>query len=165
MSDNFNYFSVHFAFQVFAGRRITYIVDAQGSLLAMGEGMSVRENQNTMGEAWDPIPVPHLTGLKIVQVVTPILPTTSDGFSHVLALTSHGDVYAWGDGSRGKLGLAHGESVRRPRIVEGVRGRKIVRLAAGPNSSAAITAGGLLWYWGAHETCPYHVSCWEVTGQ
>jgi E3 ubiquitin-protein ligase HERC1 len=48
------------------------------------------------------------------------------GVDHTLALTSSGDIWAWGNNSDGQLGLGHTNSpVREPQLVPGLVGKDI----------------------------------------
>lgn len=48
------------------------------------------------------------------------------GVDHTLALTSSGDMWAWGNNSDGQLGLGHTSSpVREPQMVPGLVGKDI----------------------------------------
>ena len=47
------------------------------------------------------------------------------GSEHTLALTSTGDVWAWGSNGDGQLGLGHTFAVREPQIVLGLVGKGV----------------------------------------
>ena len=75
---------------------------------------------------------------------------SSDG-QHYLLLTELGEVWAWGCADNGRLGLGSSSSEHQasPQLVGGpLLGRRVVRLAAGNNYSAAVTADGELFTWG-----------------
>jgi alpha-tubulin suppressor-like RCC1 family protein len=57
-------------------------------------------------------------------------------------------VYAWGDNSRGQLGLDNTTSVGLPAHVTAVDGRAICQIACGGWHSAAVTESGKLFIWG-----------------
>ncbi len=81
---------------------------------------------------------------KIVEVAA--------GFSHSLALSSDGKVYAWGSERWGELGNGHNiDTVLTPAIVDtnGVlKGKKIIKIAAGSSHSLALTDDGKVYAWG-----------------
>lgn len=97
-----------------------------------------------------------LQGTAVVQIACSKL--------HSLAVTKEGRVYAWGDGSDGRLGLAsleeHCETTdkciqKTPAALECFdRGfgedldRFIVSVACGPQHSLAVTKSGRVWAWG-----------------
>lgn len=45
------------------------------------------------------------------------------GSEHTLALTSDGDVWAWGNNGDSQLGLGHTTSVREPQLVSSLSGK------------------------------------------
>ncbi|MBR0088413.1 MAG: hypothetical protein IJP94_01095, partial [Clostridia bacterium] len=84
----------------------------------------------------------NLTGIKYVAA----------GDSHVLAVTNDGNVYAWGDNTKGKLGIGGTTAATYPTLVKGIGGTGnlsgIERVAAGAVNSAAIGADGVVYVWG-----------------
>ncbi|KAG6032291.1 hypothetical protein E4U41_007263 [Claviceps citrina] len=76
------------------------------------------------------------------------------GMNHVLALTTAGDVYAWGSGQQGQLGRRlvqrHQYESLTPRMVDLPR-RGIVRIYAGFNHSFALDRHGQVWTWGLNN--------------
>eukprot|EP00762_Andalucia_godoyi_P003710 ANDGO_08539.mRNA.1 Ultraviolet-B receptor UVR8 len=75
------------------------------------------------------------------------------GMAHTLALTASGDVYAWGWGRGGQLGLGSEDSVRAPKLIEALRGRRIRAVAAGVNFSVALSDNSQVYFWGTMP-CP-----------
>ncbi|XP_059297178.1 PH, RCC1 and FYVE domains-containing protein 1-like [Lycium ferocissimum] len=62
----------------------------------------------------------------------------SSGSYHVAVLTSKGNVYTWGKGSNGQLGLGDTEERDCPTLVEALRDRQVEQIVCGSNSTAAI---------------------------
>ncbi|KAK4710048.1 hypothetical protein R3W88_004561 [Solanum pinnatisectum] len=62
----------------------------------------------------------------------------SSGSNHVAVLTSKGNVYTWGKGSHGQLGLGDRKNRNFPTLVEALRDRQVEHIACGSNSTAAI---------------------------
>ncbi|PSC76156.1 ubiquitin-ligase E3 [Micractinium conductrix] len=62
------------------------------------------------------------------------------------------EVYAWGRGDCGQLGSGSAEDSAEPRLVEGLQGRDVVGLAGGRLHTAAVTADGELYTWGANDS-------------
>lgn len=75
--------------------------------------------------------VPSLEGLFIEDIAV--------GCEHVLALSSTGDVYAWGCNSEGQLGLGHANPVKEPTLISALKGKNIRQISAGRCHSAAWT--------------------------
>lgn len=64
------------------------------------------------------------------------------------ALTEHGEVYAWGRGLSGELGVGEKKHSDEPVQVEGLRGKKVIQISCGGSACAAVTADGELYLWG-----------------
>ncbi|KAI8464458.1 MAG: regulator of chromosome condensation 1/beta-lactamase-inhibitor protein II [Monoraphidium minutum] len=76
------------------------------------------------------------------------------GQEHSLALGAGGEVWAWGRGAYGQLGL--GPSLTRwvvtPRRVEALEGVRVAAVAAGAFHSAAVDADGNAYVWGRGDS-------------
>lgn len=70
----------------------------------------------------------------------------SAGEAHSLALTSKREVFAWGRGDSGQLGLAEGLSIAAPTRVEGLS--FIVSIAGGALCSLVLDSNNHLIFWG-----------------
>jgi alpha-tubulin suppressor-like RCC1 family protein len=87
-----------------------------------------------------PVPVPRLAGVTQVAL----------GWSHALALTADGRVWAWGNNRYGALGIepkAEGW-ILDPVEVAGLTG--IAAIAAAGDVSLALTRDGSVWVWGSN---------------
>ncbi|CAA2980685.1 Probable E3 ubiquitin-protein ligase HERC2 [Olea europaea subsp. europaea] len=62
----------------------------------------------------------------------------SSGSYHIAALTSRGNVYTWGKGEHGQLGLGDVKDRNSPTLVETLRGRQVEHITCGASSTAAI---------------------------
>lgn len=83
----------------------------------------------------------------------------SCGSNHIAAIHVSGELYTWGFGSAGRLGLdVTGPSAdpradaSRPTLVQGLLGSPVVTVACGFAHSAAITADAKLFVWGSGAT-------------
>ncbi|KAG5995851.1 hypothetical protein E4U43_002954 [Claviceps pusilla] len=78
----------------------------------------------------------------------------SAGMNHVLALTTSGDVYAWGSGQQAQLGRRlvqrHQYESLTPRMVD-LPKKGIVKIFAGVNHSFALDRHGHVWTWGLNN--------------
>eukprot|EP00184_Porphyridium_aerugineum_P004010 CAMPEP_0184707474 /NCGR_PEP_ID=MMETSP0313-20130426/37287_1 /TAXON_ID=2792 /ORGANISM="Porphyridium aerugineum, Strain SAG 1380-2" /LENGTH=1371 /DNA_ID=CAMNT_0027169049 /DNA_START=142 /DNA_END=4257 /DNA_ORIENTATION=+ len=74
------------------------------------------------------------------------------GANHSLALTLGGTIYAWGEGSKGQLGIGSTATISKPtriRDTVGDKRQKFVDVAAGKHHTVALTSDGQLVVWGA----------------
>jgi hypothetical protein len=88
-----------------------------------------------------PIEIPNLSNKKVIQIAC--------GMFHSLALTQEGDLFSWGMGYEGQLGLtAQYKCVSSPRYVKFFFNRPVKYIACGHNYSLCITYDNKLWGWG-----------------
>ncbi|XP_023810269.2 E3 ubiquitin-protein ligase HERC2 isoform X5 [Oryzias latipes] len=73
------------------------------------------------------------------------------GAQFSLALTKSGVVWTWGKGDYFRLGHGTDVHVRKPQIVEGLRGKKIVHVAVGALHCLAVTDSGQVYAWGDND--------------
>jgi alpha-tubulin suppressor-like RCC1 family protein len=78
----------------------------------------------------------------------PAMVAVAAGTSHSLALTSTGDVYAWGGNGSGQVGNGTQTMATVPVLVAGLA--NVVGIAAGDTHSLAWTASGALYAWGGN---------------
>ena len=80
-----------------------------------------------------------------------VVTSVSVAENHCLALTNQGDLYAWGSGKYGQLGVGVGtdkEACRpSPTLVKALRKHRIVGCAAGEKHSVAFNDQNDLWTW------------------
>ncbi|KAI3451356.1 hypothetical protein Pfo_008021 [Paulownia fortunei] len=62
----------------------------------------------------------------------------SSGSYHIAVLTSKGNVYTWGNGENGQLGLGDTKDRNSPSLVDTLKGRKVEKITCGSSSTAAI---------------------------
>jgi alpha-tubulin suppressor-like RCC1 family protein len=87
----------------------------------------------------------HTTGLSRV----PIADIAAQGW-HSLALSANGEVYTWGRGEYGRLGLndPKGASHVRPTKVPGLQGHAVIQAACGGSHTMVLTDKGHMFIWG-----------------
>ncbi|XP_019484450.1 PREDICTED: E3 ubiquitin-protein ligase HERC2 [Hipposideros armiger] len=73
------------------------------------------------------------------------------GAQFSLALTKSGVVWTWGKGDYFRLGHGSDVHVRKPQVVEGLRGKKIVHVAVGALHCLAVTDTGQVYAWGDND--------------
>jgi len=146
---------------VLAGKTVTAVAAGGGagfwmtygySLALTSDGQIIAWGDNSAGQlgnnstASSPVPVPvdmsgALAGKEIVSIAA--------GRKHSLALTSDGQVIAWGENNSGQLGNNSTTSSPTPAAVTGVLADKtVVGIAAGENHSLALTSDGQVFAWG-----------------
>jgi len=83
----------------------------------------------------------------------------SCGANHIAAVHMSGELYTWGFGSSGRLGLDVGGKAQdpradaaRPTLVQGLLGLPVVQVSCGYSHSAAVTADARLFVWGGGAT-------------
>ena len=126
-------------------------VGVHGRLWAWGGGS---HGQLGLGDTNNRL-VPTLVGTEEVFGGSQVR-TISCGHEHTLAVTEAGELWAWGQGAQGRLGLNDGQDRLVPTRVDPQHfaHAPISTVAAGYSHSAAVTAGGALYTWGQGEAEP-----------
>lgn len=74
------------------------------------------------------------------------------GYQFTIALTSSGNIFAWGNGSDGQLGTGNTISIASPRDITAffnlLAGEKIIHIAVGYDYAIAVSSGGRIFCWG-----------------
>ena len=70
------------------------------------------------------------------------------GFIHALALSDTGVVWSWGAGGDGRLGHGHARHVSAPKRINALKDRRVCAIAAGYESSLALSHDGTVLSWG-----------------
>ncbi|WWC71324.1 uncharacterized protein I206_105278 [Kwoniella pini CBS 10737] len=142
------------AVKIAAGDSVSVAISDKGELRAWG---SFRSNEGVLGFdgvpghptfQFTPISLPVFSKIKISDV--------SCGTDHVLALTTTGHVYVWGNGQQNQLGRRVIERrIKNSLEPERLGLRNIVLVAAGSFHSFAVDIFGIVWAWGLntfHQT-------------
>jgi alpha-tubulin suppressor-like RCC1 family protein len=103
----------------------------------LGHGGTIRQQGPRVVEA--------LQGVHILAVAA--------GGCHSLALSEAGELYSFGDGSRGSLG--HGDKARQctPRLIAALQGVHVSAVVAGLGHSLALTKAGVAYSFGFSRQC------------
>ena len=111
-----------------------------GQVYTLGDGSLGQLGHGNLSSCPEPRLLTQLTSKTIAQVVC--------GQSHSMALSEHGDVFVWGRGFEGQLGLGVQEVALCPKYLHHFAGKPIVQLGAGGNHSVALTSLGKVYCWG-----------------
>lgn len=82
----------------------------------------------------------------------------SAGAAHACLVHKSGALYSWGSGAAGRLGLDLTEGgdpqkdTHKPKVVQALLGRPVIRVSCGYSHSAAVVSGGDLFMWGSTAT-------------
>ena len=88
--------------------------------------------------------VKGLATMKVTQV--------SAGMYHSCALTASGQLYTWGNNSKGQLGLGrNSDMVFSPSLVESLTGVPVAGVTCGGNHTLVVTRSGAVYAWGSNN--------------
>ena len=98
------------------GKAFLLCLSAAGELFSNGAADGGVLGHSTRADESAPLRVAALEGTRVVAL--------DCGDSHAAALTASGEVYCWGRGSHGRLGLGHSRDVPTPTRVEPMVGKR-----------------------------------------
>ncbi len=128
-------------------------------LYAWGSNRYGQLGTGTLGEVVVPVRVANPPGVTAWKGVTA-------GRDHSLALTSTGQLYAWGNNVDGQLGTGNRLMATRPQPIQRANGVDAwAEVAAGPGYTLAINTDGQLLGWGVDSigSC-YSTAPWRASG-
>ena len=126
--------------QVREGRLYALALTSAGQVLAWGDNSNGELGDGTLKERLTPVKVKLRKGVRITAVRA--------GCEHGLALTSKGQILAWGDNSNGQLGDGTTKDRKVPVRVHLPAGVTAKAISAGGGHSVALTKSGHLLTWG-----------------
>ena len=127
------------AIDIGAGHYSSFAVKDDGTVWGWGQNSTGQIGTGTTAtHVRTPTQIAGLDGIAIVDV--------AGGRNHVLALTTGGEVYAWGSNHEGQLGDGTLTSSSMPVQVSTLSG--IVAIFAGRDHSLAVRSDGTVWAWG-----------------
>ncbi|XP_059938676.1 serine/threonine-protein kinase Nek8 isoform X5 [Mesoplodon densirostris] len=106
----------------------------RGIIMTFGSGSNGCLGHGSLNDISQPTIVEALLGYEMVQVAC--------GASHVLALSTERELFAWGRGDGGRLGLGTRESHSCPQQVPMPSGQEAQRVVCGIDSSMILTVPG-----------------------
>ncbi|XVF04869.1 hypothetical protein REPUB_Repub05bG0122200 [Reevesia pubescens] len=116
--------------QVACGHSLTVALTTSGHVYTMGSPVY---GQLGNPQADGKVPT-HVEGKLSKSFVEEI----SCGAYHVAVLTSRTEVYTWGKGANGRLGLGDADDRNSPTLVEALKDKQVKSIACGTNFTAAI---------------------------
>ncbi|XP_058020266.1 serine/threonine-protein kinase Nek8 isoform X3 [Ahaetulla prasina] len=117
---------------VACGDLFTVCLTDRGIVLTFGSGSSGCLGHGAFVDVSQPKIVEALLGYEITQAAC--------GASHVLALSSEGEVFTWGRGDNGRLGLGNQESHSSPQLVPLPAGYEAQKVLCGIDASMILTS-------------------------
>ena len=121
------------------GKLHSLFLTEEGFVFSWGQGTGGVLGHGGASDVSVPSVIKTLSGQNVVQIAC--------GEVHSLALTASGDVYAWGLGYDGQLGIRPSiEAVSVPKYV--FFKKEIVRVACGEKHSLAVDLEGKIYSWG-----------------
>ncbi|MEU8232757.1 hypothetical protein AB0C12_24515 [Actinoplanes sp. NPDC048967] len=135
--------ALHKAVAVDAGQAHTCAIDVRGAAHCWGDDSAGQLGDGTRTDRDAPVAVTGPAGRDLVEITT--------GARHTCAVDDEGGAWCWGDGSHGQLGVAglRGSTVPvRVGARSGMRG-PVVDIAAGRDTTCAVTAAGAAYCWGS----------------
>ncbi|XP_047334494.1 RCC1 domain-containing protein RUG3, mitochondrial [Impatiens glandulifera] len=125
---------------VSCGGFFTMALTKEGQLWSWGANSNYELGRGDKTSGWKPKLVSSVEDVRITQIAC--------GGYHSLALTDEGKVLSWGYCGHGQLGHSTLENQRTPAIIEALADMKVVYIATGGSTSAAVTDTGKLYMWG-----------------
>ncbi|KAK3006187.1 hypothetical protein RJ639_015803 [Escallonia herrerae] len=130
---------------VSCGGFFTMALTEEGKLWNWGANSNYELGRGDKVGGWKPQEVPSVEDIRFIQLAS--------GGYHSLALSDEGKVFSWGHGGHGQLGHSSTQSRSIPMTIEALADEKVVYIACGGSSSAAITDKGKLYMWGNAKDC------------
>ncbi|KAJ0180993.1 hypothetical protein K1T71_003078 [Dendrolimus kikuchii] len=121
----------------------TLALTACGKVFSWGDGDFGKLGRGGSDGCAIPMNIERLNTLGVIQVEC--------GAQFSLALTRDGEVWTWGKGDYFRLGHGCDAHVRRPTLVEALRGRRVIHVAVGALHCLAVTSEHQVWAWGDND--------------
>ncbi|XP_068628740.1 probable E3 ubiquitin-protein ligase HERC2 [Battus philenor] len=121
----------------------TLALTACGKVFSWGDGDFGKLGRGGSDGCAVPMNIERLNTLGVIQVEC--------GAQFSLALTRDGEVWTWGKGDYFRLGHGLDAHVRRPTLVEALRGHRVIHVAVGALHCLAVTSDNQVWAWGDND--------------
>ncbi|XP_058055381.1 probable E3 ubiquitin-protein ligase HERC2 [Anopheles bellator] len=117
--------------KVECGSQFSVALTRSGSVYTWGKGDYHRLGHGNTDHVRRPKKVAALQGKKIISIAT--------GSLHCVACSDGGEVYTWGDNDEGQLGDGTVSAIQRPRLVQSLQGKHIVKVICGSAHTLALS--------------------------
>ncbi|XP_065364219.1 probable E3 ubiquitin-protein ligase HERC2 [Calliphora vicina] len=121
--------------KVECGSQFSVALTKSGAVYTWGKGDFHRLGHGTVDHVRRPKKVAALQGKKVVSIAT--------GSLHCVACTDSGEVFTWGDNDEGQLGDGTVSAIQRPRLVQALTGKHIVKVTCGSAHTLALSTSQL----------------------
>ncbi|KAF2302277.1 hypothetical protein GH714_033961 [Hevea brasiliensis] len=125
---------------VSCGGFFTMVLTEDGQIWNWGANSNYELGRGDKIGSWKPKPIPSLEDVRIIQIAS--------GGYHSVALTDEGKILSWGFGGHGQLGHPSNQNQKIPVVIDALADQRVVYIACGGSSSAAVTDKGKLYMWG-----------------
>ena len=122
-----------------AGYKHSLAVKSDGTVWAWGSNTNGQLGDGTTTARSAPVQIPTLAGVGIVSLAA--------GDSHSLAVSSTGNVYAWGNNGSGRLGTGSNDT-QQPAPTQIANFTGVMQAEAGVDYSVALKGDGTIYTWG-----------------
>ena len=129
--------------QVACGRYHTIARTENGLVFTWGGGKNGRLGHGDEKIRAQPTWVQHLKSERALSVTA--------GYHNNLVLTEKGEVWSWGWGAHGQLGLGDTRDRDTPTVIEELSAERMLMLSCGDRHSFAVTEDGKVFGWGSNE--------------
>ncbi|XP_065082582.1 probable E3 ubiquitin-protein ligase HERC2 [Ochlerotatus camptorhynchus] len=117
--------------KVECGSQFSVALTRSGSVYTWGKGDYHRLGHGNTDHVRRPKKVAALQGKKIISIAT--------GSLHCVACSDSGEVFTWGDNDEGQLGDGTVTAIQRPRLVQSLQGKHIVKVICGSAHTLALS--------------------------
>ncbi|XP_055600343.1 probable E3 ubiquitin-protein ligase HERC2 isoform X2 [Uranotaenia lowii] len=117
--------------KVECGSQFSVALTRSGSVYTWGKGDYHRLGHGNTDHVRRPKKVAALQGKKIISIAT--------GSLHCVACSDTGEVFTWGDNDEGQLGDGTVSAIQRPRLVQSLQGKHIVKVICGSAHTLALS--------------------------
>ena len=135
--------------QVAAGRYHIIALDENGDVWGWGRNRHRQAAGSITDDHYVTTPVKVLSGRKVVNIYC--------GEYASYALTATGEIWAWGRGNRGEIGVGNKVSKQKTQRITLPNSKLVVTMGVGDRHAYAIDTGGNIWTWGdviSRKFCP-----------